>query len=507
MLPYDKMHVRVEKARADKVLWEDNLRECYRYALPERNTIDKWSRGAKKDEWVFDSTAIDALEDYATRMESELVPTNTQWIKLESGSDVPKENSADVNKYLEETTDVLFQNITSSNFSSQVHEAFLDLGISTGALIVEDGDGIQSSLNFRAVSLSELLIERSDRGLIETAWRDFKVPASDITTIWSRAKIGSDLEEIIANKPETEISLIEGIVKVEGGFESVLMYPEKKEYLIQETLESSSWVIFRESSIAGESYGRGRVMRCLRDIKTLNLMVEDHLKAASFTANPIFTAMDDGVINPYTVSLEPGAIIPVNSNSNTNPSLRPLDQAGRYDVLQYDIRALQDNIRRIMLSKPFGNIEETPVRTATEMSIRNAELAKTSVGASGRIQNELLERIVTRCMYLLKSSGKVAPMRVNGKEVAIRFTSPSSRQQDEFLLAAYGRFMEIMAGFPPELVNNSIKMEDIPKNIAEILGLPPTIIRTDMEKQQLQQQQAIQQQQLQQQMATEEAQK
>jgi len=82
--------------------------------------------------------------------------------------------------YLEETTDILFNHIKSSNFSSQIHESFLDLGVSTGAVIVEAGDGIQSSLNFRSVSLSEVMLEQTSSGICDTIFREFKVPVSDI---------------------------------------------------------------------------------------------------------------------------------------------------------------------------------------------------------------------------------------------------------------------------------------------------------------------------------------
>ena len=498
MQTYDKIIKRVEAARSDKALWEETLRECYRYAMPERNTIDKWSKGEKKDEYVFDSTAIDATEDFASRMESEIVPSNTHWMKLEAGSDIPEQQKQDVEKYLDKSTEVLFDHINSSNFSSQIHEAFLDLAISTGALIVEEGDGIQSSLNFRAVSLSELLLERSYRGIVETVWRDITVTVADIKEIWPSAKLTDEIERLIEDKPTTEIKLIEGIMKVDVGFESVLLYPEKKEILIQEQLDSSSWVVFRTSTIPGETYGRGPVMRCLRDIKTLNLMVEDHLKASAFTANPMFTAADDGVINPYTVELEPGMVIPVGSTDQSNPTLSPLPTGGDYNVLQYDIRALQDNIRRIMISKPFGNIEETPVRSATEMSIRNAELAKTSVSTSGRIQSELLEQVVKRCVYILKKAGKIADMRVDGKEVAVKFTSPAARQQDEFMLAAYGRYMEIMQMLPMEATANSVKIEEFPVEIANILGIPSKLIRSKLEIQQMNELKAQQQLQVQQ---------
>ena len=157
MTNYEDTIRRINVAKGNKQKWEDHLRECYRYAMPERNTIDKYSPGEEKHDYVFDSTAIDGLEDYANRMESQVVPPSVDWMKLEAGSDIPEEQEEEISGFLDETTEIVFDHIRSSNFSSQIHESFLDLGISTGAIIVEPGDGIQSSLNFRSVSLSELI--------------------------------------------------------------------------------------------------------------------------------------------------------------------------------------------------------------------------------------------------------------------------------------------------------------------------------------------------------------
>ena len=56
-------------------------------------------------------------------------------------------------------------------------------------------------------------------------------------------------------------------------------------------------------------YGRGPVMKALPDIRTANTVVEMVLKNASIAATGIWQAEDDGVLNPATVRLVPGAII------------------------------------------------------------------------------------------------------------------------------------------------------------------------------------------------------
>jgi len=492
---YEKIIKRFESAKANKQQWDHHIRECYRYFMPERNTIDTREKGAKKREYVFDSTAQDSLEDYATRMESELIPSNINWMKLESGTDIPEDKQDQTNEYLDKTTDTVFSHIRSSNFASQAHTSFLDLGISTGALIVEEGDGIQSNLNFRCVSLSELVIEQTQQGIVKTVFREFKLPVADIPQVYPTARLTQKLEELIANKPTEEVSLIEGVVFDGSLYDNILMYPENNAFLIQEKIESSPWVVFREATIPGETYGRGRAMTALPDTKSLNIIMRDYLKSLAWWSNPSFTASDDGVINPYNFKMQPGQIHVVGSNDNANPTLRPMDVGGSPQIAMDAISRLQDSIRRVMISKPFGNVEETPVRTATEMSIRQADMAKTSLGASSRIQNELMETLVARCVYILRKAGKIADFKVDGKEVKIKYTSPAARLQDEQTLAAMGRAMEFFAMLPPELVQKEIRIEEFPSEIIEVLGLPSKFKRSDEEKQAAQQAEQEQQKQ------------
>jgi len=186
------------------------------------------------------------------------------------------------------------------------------MGISTGCIMVEPGDGIQSSLNFRAISLSELICERSSRGIVDTVWREFRIPVKDIKEYWGRATLTESLLQIYQDKPESDVSLVEGVVRVaDGQYQSVLMYSKEKTFLYNFQMEYNPYIIFRESTIAGEVYGRGRVMKQLNNIKSLNAMMEDYLKGLALQANPIITASDDGVINPYTTVIKPGIVIPV----------------------------------------------------------------------------------------------------------------------------------------------------------------------------------------------------
>jgi len=476
---------RYKKAKNRKGLWENYLKEAYEYALPDKQTIDQHSPGQKKNLKVFDSTAITALQKYANRMQQQIVPPWKTWMRLEPGTDTPDEVKQDVQKQLDLITDIIFDHINHSNFSTQAHESFTDLGISTGALIVEEGDGIQSMLNFRSVSLSEIFPEVTQRGQIENIFRCFKVPARDIMEIYPRATLSAKLIKIVKDEPDTEVELIEGVIKEGTKFETYVCHD--KDVILEEYNDSSPWVVFRETVTPGETLGRGRIMQLLPDIKTLNKVVEFNLRNAALAISGLYTAADDGILNPYTVKLSPGAIIPVGSNDTRNPSLMPLNRSGDFNLAQLLINDYRQIINEFMYAQPFGSIQETPVRTATEMGIRNQDLIQSSLSSFGRMQSEMLEPLIKRVVDILVKNGKLPPLRIDGREVTIKFTSPMAKIQDMEELQNFNQFMQEMAMLPPDYFEGTIKLEDVPQWKAEKMGIPQKLMRNKAEQEEMKQ--------------------
>jgi len=493
---------RIEDARNNKALWESLLRDCYDYAMPEKQTMDNKTKGTMKRNFLYDDTAVEALDRFAARTQSQVVPAWRKWCMFKAGSEIPDENKEELEGYLSEATEVLFDHINHSNFTTQATEAFLEMGISTGCLIIEEGDGIKSHLNFRSVPISELIVEATSQGRIGTAWRDITVPARDIKQIWSKAKLSDNLEKILAKDDDTPIHIIEGVAFDEKTrkYISMVLYPQDKYVLFEEELETSAYVIFRESVTSGETLGRGRVMKKLPTIKLLNKVVEFYLRAAAMSISGMYTAMDDGIINPDMIVLEPGVIIPVGSNDNSNPSLKRVDTAGDPQLANLIIKDLQYSIKNFMLSEPFGQIDETPVRSATEMSIRDNESREMAGASFGRLQSEFLEPVITRSVDILKKSGKIADIRIDGKEVTVKFTSPAAKKQDMAEVDTLVQYAQVMQFLPPEYVEEGIKLEDMPQSVAELMGIPQKYMRTKVEKEkrakakQMQQQQMMQQQ-------------
>lgn len=488
-LEIEQIIKRKNQARKHKELWRSHLKECYRYAMPDKDTFDTFTQGQKKNLEVYDSTAQIGLQKYANRMQTQVVPPWKQWCLLKAGTEIPEEQHDDINEKLEKITKIVFDHINHSNFDTQIHEAFLDLGISTGCIIVEAGDGIYSSLNFRNIPLAEIIPERTNSGKIENVYREFKLPTRDIKSIWQNAKLSKEMEDDINKQADCEEELVECVYVFQSeGVKKFhhLVFSEKQKFIVfEEELTSNPFIIFRESVIPNETIGRGRIMMLLPDIKTLNKIVELNLKNAALAVSGIYTASDDGVINPYTIRLQAGAIIPVGSNSNDNPTLRPLDRSGDFNMAQLVINEYRELINNVLFAQPFGQLSETPVRTATEMSIRQEDMVQTSASAFGRLQSELLEPLLNRVVDILKKQGKIPDFRADGKEVTLKFTSPMSRSQDAEELMAFQTFMQNAQLVGPEMLQMTVKMEELPRFIADKVGMPQTLLRTEQEMEQI----------------------
>ena len=482
---------RFETAKERKDPWISHLRECYEYALPQRDTFNTYQKGAKKNVHIFDSTAVTGLGEYASRLQSTLIPPWRQFSILVPGSEVPEDNREEIQKGLDKVNEVLFDNFNHSNFSTQAHEAFLDLGVSTGCITLEEATSGPSLFHFNAVPLAEIFPEEGPNGTIETQWRHHTdVLIRNVERMFPDVELSTNTKKKLASNKEARINLIEGNVfdpKNDSYYHCVIEEKEKHLAFVQTFEEASAWITFREMVVPGEVLGRGRIMSILPDIKTANKMVELVLRNASLAVSGVYTATSDPVINPYTMQLAPGTMIPVDSNDSSNPTLRPLDRAGDFNVSQLVLEDLQNRIRKTLFAEPLGSIEEIKGSSATEMTLRNQELVMNSGAAFSRLQTEFIEKIIKRAVHILKKNGKIPDLKVDGKEVTIKHTSPLARAQDQEDLMAMQQWIEMGSSVGPEAFALSAKVEDIPGWIGKKLGVEQDLMRTEGEKKEIQQ--------------------
>lgn len=463
-------------------LWRSLHQEAMDYSTPQRETFTIRAEGQRKNHFVFDSTAEEGVEQFSSRIQGSLMPSWQQWMNLTAGTDIPEDQKEEVDKSLKEATDVFFANLNHSNFDTEITPALNDLAIGTGCILIEENDFDESSaFKFTNVPLAELYIEKPARGAVKSSWRKQKVEVGNIKATWPNAEIPEELEKIIAKDENKEEDILNGFLFNQKSklYDQVVIW--KKHLIFTQEFKTRRMIVFRWSLTPGEGYGRGPAIKKLPDIRTANKIVELVLGNAALQMSGVYTGLSDGIFNPNTARIAPGSIIPVGSNDNSNPTLRALTPSGNLGIADNTLEEIRNNIRKAFFSSPLGDVTD-PVRSATENILRNQEFLKQSGASIGRQKTELIEPVVNACVDILVERGKVAELKVDGKEVTIKQNSPLANAEDLENFQNTTLWLSTLSQFiPPEALALKVKIEELPKKFQEQLGTDPKLIRSDPE--------------------------
>jgi hypothetical protein len=163
----DDMLRRYEQAKARRQPWESHWQECYDYALPQRSgSLQTGQKGARRNDTLYDATAMDAVDQLAASLLGNLTPAWTQWFGLKPGPDLKKAEADAIAPLLEDVSKKMQAHFDRSNFSVEMHQCFLDLAVGgTATLYLEETQpGAYSAFRFSAVPLQEIFLEEGEQG-------------------------------------------------------------------------------------------------------------------------------------------------------------------------------------------------------------------------------------------------------------------------------------------------------------------------------------------------------
>jgi hypothetical protein len=481
----DALIARRGKALEKKELWRSTYTEAFQFAMPTRETFTWRAEGQNKQSVLYDSTLMEATYTAANTTTALLFPSWMRWAELTPGGAIKQEAvTPQITDGLQKATAMLFSFLNSSNFGTVIGECALDLMVGTCSLSLDEGDN-DKPFAFSSIPLSAIEIEEGPNGTVETTWMCRKVPVKHLPRMYPGLEVfdlSESAQKLLQEKPETEIEVIQGEVfhPGDGHYYGVVIEMAAKHIVWRYDYQTSSpTIVARATKVSGETYGRGRVLLALPDAKTLDKMVEFTLRHAALQVAPPMTGVSDGVLNPYTASLTPATIIPVASNDDGSPSLRPLDIGGNFNLTEALLDQKRQAVRRIMLGPEPS---EGAVKSATEIDVSDRNRLWAMNGEFSRIQAELLAKIIARCVFILQKKGLMPRFRVDGREVAVKYTSPFAKTQNAEDVMALQEALMIANALGPQVVQIAIKIEDVPAWVFRMKGLPEVLIRGDDEK-------------------------
>ena len=500
-LPTHTLMARFKKAMAHKDEWRSIYEDAYRYVLPNRNLYDGnyESSSPKTDKMsrVYDSTAIHSTQRFANRLQSGVFPPQRQWCRLVPGEEIPEERRIEVQRILDGYADKMFDVMRQSNFDMAMGEFLLELAIGTAVMLVQPGDEVQP-IRYTAVPSFLIAFDEGPFGTVDKVYRKHKVPFNALDQEYPDANIPAYLKKEYESKPDEKINLCEITCydKDDGVFHYHVLTEKGDDEIVYRRLNSFPWIVARYMKASGEKYGRGPVLTALHDIKTLNKLKEYHLKNASLSIAGVYTAMDDGVLNPNSVRLVPGAIIPVARNGgNQGESLKPLPRSGDPQLSQMSQQDLVTSIKQILMDESLPP-DTSSARSATEIAERMKQLAQNMGSAFGRLINETMYPVVRRTLETMDELGMIElPLSINGLQVKVIPVAPIAMSQNMEKVGEIMQYMQIAQNFGPT-GQMAIKQDVVLDYIADQLAIPAEIRTSPEERQQIQQMMMEQAQQM-----------
>ncbi len=476
---------RFETAKTRRGQWDNLYEDCYRYAIPQRNTFYSKTPGQDKNFDIFDSTAIDSTNAFANLLSETITPSEFRWFEYAAGTDIPNHLKERVQTLLDAVTEKFFELLSRTNFDTEINQAYLDLAVGTASLSIRDYDDVDAPATFSAVPPAEIYIAEGREGTIDTIFRLYKMEPRKVKITWPDA----NFDETKNAKPrksigsgtatgagqENELQILEAVYydyddKVYKY--QVYNYGDNDDAMVSEDLLYNSWVVFRWAVVSGEIQGRGPLISALPDIKSLNKSVEMVLQNAALAIAGIYTGVDDGVLNPETVEISPGIIIPVAFNGGqVGKSLDVLPRSGDFSVADLVLNDLRQSIRRKLLDDDLAPLDDA-VRSSAEVAARQQRLAGRAGPNFGRVKVEMIVNLVKSLTQLWQAKGEIPPFEIDGKQITLRFTSPLSKQQNDEDLRNMDTYLGRMNGLQPGFAPLVVKPEEYAHYVGEKSGIP-----------------------------------
>lgn len=467
------------------------LDECYEFTQPllERSTGNTENQELDTTR-LFNGVAGEELQGLASQVMEDLWPSNARPFDLESGPDVAPDQVTETDRRLADWADDFINTANNSDFRSAAVEAMMDWGIGTGCLLVEEGD-YENPVLHTHVPLTEAIFSIGPRGQIDGMYRCLKRQLDDLPGEFPDAVLPAGLRRKMADSPEMPVEIIEGTWRDWSNRDTetwrymcVLKSPEEA------VLKEGQWqgsgscpfIAFSFARRGREPVGRGPIQFLLPDIKTLNKLTELVLENADIAVGGMWQYDDDGVLNPDTINLQSGTLIPRNPGTR---GLEPLQSPARFDVANLVAGDLETRIRNGLYAPEIRDPNKTPP-SATQVMQRTVDRARRMSGPAGRLLSEFLFPYVRRLAWIrTRQLGTPLP-QFDGRAVRILPRGPLTRAQAQDEVLRFTNYSQVMqATFGPQATALQINGEEAAPWLASKIGVAPKLIRDQVEKKQL----------------------
>jgi hypothetical protein len=97
----------------------------------------------------------------------------------------------------------------------------------------------------------------------------------------------------------------------------------------------------------------------------------------------------------------------------------------------------------------------------------------------GRLRSEVIFPLVDRITQILVDAGKIAPIKVDGRDVTLKMESPLASAEQQTNIDNVLLYMNAMQSLPEQVQLLGASLESVPGFLVENLNLPEKLARSE----------------------------
>lgn len=506
----------------DRSTFDSHWQDLAQYMQPRRTrfTVSDRNQGDRRTQSIIDSTPLEALRTLQSGMHAGLTSPARPWMKLTTG-DPDLAERANVKQWLHLVTQRMLEVFLRSNLYNALPLVYGDMGLfATAAVaILEDDEDMMRAYSY---PIGSYVVGLDKRGLATTFSREYRltcrqlieefgtIPGSSalnrtvfsnqVLEAWDKADYEqafdvtwfvSPNEEYDPRKLESKYNKRWRSCYYELGREERDFGNDAVGFLRESGFEEFPVMVPRWDVTAEDTYGTfSPGIIALGDVKQLQLMERRKAQAIEKAINP--PLIGPAGLRQQEVSTLPGRITYGDEREGMH-GLRPIHEV-RLEGLQYLIQdegMVRQRIRGAFFADLFLMLAQSdnvqPI-TAAEVAARQEEKLIALGPVLERTNDELLDPLVDRVFAMMLRAGAIPepPEELKNVDLKVEYLSIMAQAQKLVGVVGQDRFIQsviAMAQVFPDVVHK-VNAPQAVDRYGDMLGVAPSILRTDQEAQQ-----------------------
>jgi hypothetical protein len=483
--------------KTERASWVPQWQDITKFILPwgGRYFAQDRNRGNQRiNKDLLDNTATDALFTLAAGLMAGATSPARPWFKLKTG-DPDLDAYQPVRLWLdniETRMRAVFQS-KSSNTYRVLHQMYLELGAfgTSASVMLPDREGM---IYHYPVTVGEYAIAADAKCRVDTFYREFEMTARNMVKQFGIKNCSGQVQSAYRNQgqdqPFTVVQAIEPRSDRKAGKSDNLNMEWRSVYFElangDDLLSESGFDYFpvlapRWSTFGGDVYGNSPGMRCLGDIKGLQLAQLRKGQSIDFMTKPAFVGPPS--MKNKDIDLFPGGMTLAENTGNSRPAVTPLFQPTlSLRDLGEDMAETRDRINRAFSKDLFLLITNSndSQKTVPEIAERREEKMMVLGPLLESLQTEMQEPLIANLFRRMLETNSIppAPQELNGMELRVEFNGVLAQAQVAIGMNSVDRFTATLghiATFKPDVLDK-FDADAWVDAASDMLGVPPQMI-------------------------------